>query len=254
MKTSLEFMKNEVLLLGNVLLQATTKFSVKGKQGYSVLNMSFPPNNCDIKCTNGMCSTNMKNKKKMPKQLPVQHGPYLCEHLNTFTKHIEYVKSFFPEFFNSPENSTVDESEINFEQREELNLLDAHQIPELQGNFNKQTGLWQYGALSKHKPKEMLDISLIRSTERRNSYVRFEKLDEDMGLYGPYKLIPHSPQGMCSCGSQFPTNGEGKLMFTSTLYTRMGPISLEVYDLICEAGNCTIPYSQVAEEQKHILS
>ena len=86
-KTSLEFMKNEVLLLGNVLPQATTKFSVKGKQGYSVLNMSFPPNNCDVKCTNGMCSTNMKNKKKIPKQLPVQHVPYLCEHLNKFTKH-----------------------------------------------------------------------------------------------------------------------------------------------------------------------
>ena len=89
----------------------------------------------------------------------------------------------------------------------------------------------------------MLDISLIRSTERRNSYVSSENTDEDTGLYGPYKLIPEVPLGACSCGSQFPTNGEGKLMFTNILYTRMGPISLEAYDLICEDGNCTIPYT-----------
>ena len=143
-KTSLEFMKNEVLILGNVLPQATTKFSVKGKQGYSVLNLSFPPNNCHVKCTNGMCSTNMKNSNKIPKQLPVQHIPYLCEHINTFTKNIQSVKSLFPKFFNTTQDSTVDESEIHFEPREELNLLDAQHIPELHGNFNKETGLWQY--------------------------------------------------------------------------------------------------------------
>ena len=86
----------------------------------------------------------MKNSNKIPKQLPVQHIPYLCEHINTFTKNIQSVKSLFPEFFNTTQDSTVDESEIHFEPREELNLLDAQHIPELHGNFNKETGLWQY--------------------------------------------------------------------------------------------------------------
>ena len=54
------------------------------------------------------------------------------------------MKSLFPEFFNTTQDSTVDESEIHFEPREELNLLDAQHIPELHGNFNKETGLWQY--------------------------------------------------------------------------------------------------------------
>ena len=248
-KTSLECMNNEVLLLGNVLPQGSTKFSVKGKQGYAVVHISFPPNTCDANCTNGMCCANMKNKKKIPKKLPVQQVPYLCEHINILSKHIEYVKSLFPHFFNNLDDSPTEENELILEEREELNLLDAHQIPQLDGNFNKETGLWQYKALSKHKPKEMLEISLIKSTERRNAYVRFENLDEDTGLYGTYKLIPESPEGSCNCGSQFPSNGEGKFLFTGTLYTRMGPISIDVYDVVCQEGNCMIPFSEAAEKQ-----
>ena len=152
-------MNNEVLLLGNVLPQGSTKFSVKGKQGYAVVHISFPPNTCDANCTNGMCCANMKNKKKIPKKLPVQQVPYLCEHINILSKHIEYVKSLFPHFFNNLDDSPTEENELILEEREELNLLDAHQIPQLDGNFNKETGLWQYKALSKHEPKEMLEIS-----------------------------------------------------------------------------------------------
>ena len=115
-------MNNEVQILGNVLPQATTKFCVKGKECYSVINISFPPNNCHVKCTNGMCCANLKNKKKIPKHLPVKETYYLCDHLNTLSKHLHYVKS--------------------------LNILDADHIPQLDGNCNKNTQLWQYKALS----------------------------------------------------------------------------------------------------------
>ena len=70
-QTSLQFMKNEVVLLGNVIPQGSTKFSVKGKQSYSVLHISFAQNICEVKCTYGMCCANVKNKKKIPKRLPV---------------------------------------------------------------------------------------------------------------------------------------------------------------------------------------
>ena len=68
--------------------------------------------------------------------------------------------------------------------------------------------------------------------------MKLENLDEDTGLYGVYKMIPHYLEGNCNCGSQFDPNGEAKLNFTGTLYTRMGPVYLEAYDLVCDAGNC----------------
>ena len=80
-------------------------------------------------------------------------------------------------------------------------------------------------------------------------YIKLENLDEGTGLYGVYKLFTHYPEGNCTCGSQFDPNGEGKLNFTGTLYTRMGPVHLEAYDLVCNAGNCTIPYSNAAENE-----
>ena len=248
-QTSLQFMKNEVVLLGNVIPQGSTKFSVKGKQSYSVLHISFAQNICEVKCTYGMCCANVKNKKKIPKRLPVDQVPFLCEHIKTLTKHIEYVKSLFPEFFNSVDDPSNEENEVITAEREDVNLLDANQIPQLQGNFNIETGLWQYKALSKHKPKEMLELSLIKSTERRNAYVRYENLDEDTGLYGTYKLIPQPRNRTCNCGSQYNPDGDGNFQFTGTLYTRMGPIQIEVYDLVCESGNCTIPFATAAEEE-----
>ena len=188
-----------------------------------------------------MCCANLKNKKKIPKHLPVEEVHYLCDYLNIFTKHLHFVKSSFPEFLTHNEYTTVEDSEVTVQEREELNILDGDQIPQLDGNFNKNMGLWQYKALSQHKPKEMLDISLIKSTEKRNGYMKLENLDENTGLYGVYKMIPHYPEGNCNCGSQF-----------DPLYTRMGPVSIEAYDLVCNVGNCTIPYSTAAEEE-HIF-
>ena len=135
-QTSLQFMKNEVVLLGNVIPQGSTKFSVKGKQSYSVLHISFAQNICEVKCTYGMCCANVKNKKKIPKRLPVDQVPFLCEHIKTLTKHIEYVKSLFPEFFNSVDDPSNEENEVITAEREDVNVLDANQIPQLQGNFN----------------------------------------------------------------------------------------------------------------------
>ena len=196
-----------------------------------------------------MCCTNLKKKKRIPKHLPIEEVHYICDHLNIFTKHLNFVKSLFPAFFTHNEHTIIQVSEVTVQEREELNILDADQIPQLDRNFNKNTGLWQYKALSQHKPKEMLNISIIKSTEKRNAYVKLENLDEDTGLYGVYKMIPHYPEGNCNCGSQFDPNGEAKLNFTGTLYTRMGPVSIEAYDLVCDAENCTIPYSTAAEEE-----
>ena len=59
-KDSLEEMENEVQLIGNVILPAATKFSVKGYDSYSIVNVSFPHEKCFVICTDGICSAHMK--------------------------------------------------------------------------------------------------------------------------------------------------------------------------------------------------
>ena len=103
----------------------STKFSVKGKQCYSLINITFPPNNCHAKCTNGMCCANLKNKKKIPKHLLIQDIQYICDHLNIFTKHLNFVKSLFPSFFTQNKEISVQDSDVTIQEREELNILDC---------------------------------------------------------------------------------------------------------------------------------
>ena len=111
-KTPFDEMNNEVILLGNFLPQGTTKFSVKGKVCYSVIYITFPPNNCYVKCKNGMCCTSLKNMEKIPKYLPIQEVHYICDHLNIFTKHLNFVKSLFPGLFTYNEETIVQDSEV----------------------------------------------------------------------------------------------------------------------------------------------
>ena len=103
-KTSFRELNNEVILLGNILPQGTTKFSL--------INITFPPNNCHAKCTNCMYCADLKNKKKIPKHLPIEEVHYICDHLNIFTKHLNFVKSLFPAFFTHNEETTVQHSEV----------------------------------------------------------------------------------------------------------------------------------------------
>ena len=37
------------------------------------------------------------------------------------------------------------------------------------GNFNIETGMWDYPSLSQHKPMDMHDIQLVQSTKMRTA-------------------------------------------------------------------------------------
>ena len=50
------------------------------------------------------------------------------------------------------------------------------------GNFNIETGLWEYPAVSTHKPKEMMDQKLHNATQIRDKFATSGKIDEKCGL------------------------------------------------------------------------
>ena len=92
---SLQYMNEEILLLGNVLPHATTKYSVKGNtDSYSVVHLNFHQGKCYAKCTKGMCCAGMNNKSQIPKKIPVSTTDKLCIHMNAFNKKMDYIKSF----------------------------------------------------------------------------------------------------------------------------------------------------------------
>ena len=54
---------------------------------------------CVVTCTNGMCSVQMHNRKKVPKSSKVTNLKSHCTHVHTFALHIDAIQSYFPEYF-----------------------------------------------------------------------------------------------------------------------------------------------------------
>ena len=107
--------------------------------------------------------------------------------MNAFNKRIDYIKSFFPEFFYQDDTNNQTHS-VHY--NEEINIQDIDITTKLTGKFNVETGLWDYQSLSHHKPSEMMDTKLIKNTEDRNKYITSTNINENTGLYGIYEVKP----------------------------------------------------------------
>ena len=102
-KRSLQYINEPYVLLGNMHLTSTTKFSIKGleEDKYSTVHITFEYGKCIVTCTHGMCAVQMHNKNKIPKSAKVENFKGHCLHIQTITVHMESVKSYFPEYFES---------------------------------------------------------------------------------------------------------------------------------------------------------
>ena len=253
---SLQYMNEEILLLGSVLPHATTKYSVKGNtDSYSVLHVNFHQGKSYAKCTEGMCCAGMHNKSRIPKTVLVSNTEKLCIHMNVFNKKIDYIQSFFPEFFNA--DDTNDAAPIVHE-NEEMNMEDIDIGTKVTGNFNVETGLWDYKAVSDHKPSKMMDTKLINNIEDRNKYVTSSNINESTGLYGSNEVKPavvnlDGTPIQCQCGSQFSEESPAIFEGSGILYTCMGAIETHYYNVLCEANECTLPFTQEAEKKNIFL-
>lgn len=196
---------NPLVLLGAASMSGASKFSVKGTDStFSLVHITFR-NGCNAMCMNGFCRASIQNKKKIPKVLPMSKAD-LCPHLSTVYANVEFVKSFFPEFFGSMEEDAGNEGEsgaIPQPMGEEVNQEDAQigGIPD-SVSFHEESGLWKSLAFSQTTPFEMHDPDLVRATGSRLQFIN----PCNMTVRGQYEgpdLKPDCNGKNCMCGVGF---------------------------------------------------
>ena len=89
---SLQHMNDPVQLVGNVISGETTRFSGKGKEGLSIVHISFYQGNVQILCTDGHCAINFKNKKNITRRDPDHQYTHVCSHLHNMFINWDSVK------------------------------------------------------------------------------------------------------------------------------------------------------------------
>ena len=167
-KKSLGYINKPYVLMGNVHSNSTTKFSIRGfeENSYFTVNVTFEYGKCVVTCTNGMCSVQMHNMKKVPKFSKVTNLESHCPHVCTFALHIDAIQSYFPEYFG--QDIEVFEVNTGYDSSQDTQQLDPQQEDgqeDNEGNFDIETGLWTFPALTTFKPKEMMDPQLIQHTK-----------------------------------------------------------------------------------------
>ena len=169
-KSSIEYMNDPVLLLGDILPLSTTKYSVKGDDYFSIVTINFHGGTCYIKCHSGFCLAANINKKRILRSGKLSDTAKLCSHLNTCYTHIDRIMSSFPNYFCDSESS--DDVNDNGDTDEYINTEDDASInTDLVSNFNKSTGLWSYRSESTHKPMFGDNKKLHLFTRERIKYV-----------------------------------------------------------------------------------
>ena len=244
-KESLQYINDPIQLVGSVLPSLTTKFSVKGEEDTSTVHVSFPSGRCYAKCMNGSCAANLRNKKKITKTVSLKEKDKLCPHIATISEHLDNFKSYFPDHF---EGSPDEEEPVNRPFPDVTNTEDVNVHPQSAVHFDIDTGLWNFPALSKHKPEEEDFLPLVASTQQRNDFINLNNMNIDTGLYAGFKLIPSLTDKDCQCGAGYINNTQ-VYKFTSKLFTRNGVIECNCFDVLCASGTCTISHEVAAEEQ-----
>ena len=187
-----------------------------------------------------MCSVQMHNKKKIQKSAKVENFKGLCPHVETIATHMDSVKSYFPEYFESHFEMSQ-ENNPDEENTEDSELLDHN----IEGNFGVQTGLWKFSSLTKFNPKDMMDPQLIKYIKKRI----ITALEENSGVELKPNAYKNNTLRMCDCGAGYSPETKYTLKWHSTLYIRMGPVRCSVFNLPCCNGTCELKFGDIAEEQ-----
>ena len=255
---SIQHMNMPIQLVGNVLLHCTTKFSVKGHDSYLIIHFTFHQGKCNAKCSDALCCAKLNSKKRIAKKISLKHKSQLCLHLNTVYDNFDFVKKFFPDYFNSNENEDEGEEEQEEEDEDDIiiphpgnldiNTDDGNIHPDSKPNFDVVSGLWTFSALSTHKPYDnMSDPKLIHYTQMHNDVINSSNLNPETGLYSFIKLKPETTGKNCACGPGF-ENSQPEYKGRATLYTRMGAAECLIYSVSCQAGLCEMTHESVAKE------
>ena len=120
-----------------------------------------------IKCLNGLCAAQLTNKKKFAKSISLQglhpgnkkkknkeDRDKLCEHIHVVYNNLQSFKQFFPHYFNENENCIQLQPGIDA-----VNVDDANIAPP-RGNFDQETGLWNFEGVTNINSQKCFILSL----------------------------------------------------------------------------------------------
>ena len=192
-----------------------------------------------VTCTHGMCAVQIHNKMKIPKSAKVENFKGFCPYVKTIVTHKDSVKSYFPEYSKSDVKMS-EENHPDEENEQDSELLDHN----IEGNFDVETGLWNFPSLTKFKPKDMMGPQLIKYTKKRI----ITTLEEDCGVELKPDAYKNNTLRMCDCGAGYSLETDYTLKRHSTLYTRMGHVRCSFSTCYCN-GTCELKFEEVAEEQ-----
>ena len=190
-------------------------------------------------CTNAQ-------QEKFSKSSKVTNLESHCPHVHTFALHIDAIQSYFPEYFG--QDIEVFEGNTGYDSSLETQQLDPQQEDgqeDNEGNFDIETGLWTFPALTTFKPKEMMDPQLIQHTKT----CPMKAIEDSTIELKPNPFDHNNMLKNCDCGVGYSNNTDYTLKDHCTLYTRIGPVCCAYFNLPCVNGNCQLEFHEVTEEQ-----
>ena len=124
--------------------------------------------------------------------------------------HMDSVESYFPEYFES-DVERLQENHPDEENAQASELLDHN----IEGNFDVETGLWNFPSFTKFKSKDMMDRQLIKYTKKRI----ITALEEDGGVELKPNAYKNNALRMCDCSAGYST-GNSSTHLKGTVHCR----------------------------------
>ena len=119
------------------------------------------------KLSEGECNARLMNEKKFPKSVSLQEHYSMCGHIQTLFANMEISENIFPDYLRlSSANDEMENGNYNMNTENTCNANTEDEFIDHDSNstenFNKATGLWEFGGKSLHIPKQMNDVVLAK--------------------------------------------------------------------------------------------
>ena len=151
-KASLDTLNNPIVVVGTPTLTGTTKLSIMAGENISMVHVNFHQGQYSYaNCQNGECSSRLMNKKKIPKEVDIQHNDGLCLHIQTLFANFKILEKLFPDYFASHASTCkhIECTDNDFTSANTISFNTDDEYIDDSSNgtmkyFNTLTGLWGF--------------------------------------------------------------------------------------------------------------
>ena len=203
-----------VVMIGEALPHATTKFSVMAQNEFAFVHLFFKETRSFVECQDGHCKARKHRKVLVPGQTKTNPSKdsidRACVHVKAFLKAIDDGDVKIPKPISREDgmdNSDIEKEETNchelsFENHDDISLQ------KIKGDvwFDVATGLWKHSALTDVRPSfNILDDKLRAAVKDRQKWEVPERYIPESHAYKADDLMPVTSDDddnplLCKCG------------------------------------------------------